>query len=105
MYAKSVKNEVFDKKNTQKYIDDFLKPNSVHFAVTVFGSSYTPESNVSTKNVKEVQIVPSDIGQKLVEMRESLSLICKNLEGLEINIESSINELVEKSAHKPLISE
>ncbi len=104
--VKYMKNEVFDKKNAQKYIDDLLKPNSVHVSVTVLGRNYSPKSIVSSKSVEKVQM-PSNVNQKLTEMRESLSLICKNLEELEINIESSNNnDLVEKNAlNEPLDSE
>lgn len=104
--VKYMKNEVFDKKNAQKIIDDLLKPNSVHVSVTVLGRNYSPKSIVSSKSVEKVQM-PSNVNQKLTEMRESLSLICKNLEELEINIESSNNnDLVEKNAlSEPLDSD
>lgn len=81
--VKFLKNEEFNKKHTQKYIDDLMKPNSIHVSITVLGRSYSPKNTV-----KKVQVLPTDVDNKVNEMRDSLSLIYKNLENLETCIDS-----------------
>lgn len=88
--VKYLKNEEFNKEHAQKYIDDLLKPNSIHVSVTILGRSYSPKSTDTNKDVKNVQMLSTDVDQKVNEMRDSLSLIYKNLENLETCI-GSIN--------------
>lgn len=84
-----MKNEVFDKKNLQHYIEDILKPYSVHLAITVMDRSYVPKegnpnitcsSNTCTSLTSERSAISA--------VKDFISQFQENLDNLETYIDA-----------------
>src|SRR5699024_2661425 len=94
------KNEVFAQKDAQKYIDDLLKPNSVHLAITVQDRSYAANNkNCSCTNgicAKNNQQSAHELGLVKV-FRDFVSMFHDNLASLESYLNSISSQ--EKKTH------
>ena len=77
---KYLNGEVFDKQLKSKYIDDILKPSSVHLSITVLNNSFEDNDDIAIGTVQKMSTINV--------VKDFVTMFQKNLSNLEVYLNS-----------------